>query len=60
VEEVGLVSPWLPTGQWADLLGAAVTGGGFPARGLLLAAYGIAFGLLAGWGYRRDEGERFR
>jgi hypothetical protein len=25
----------------------------------LLVAWGIAFGLLAAWGYRRDEGELF-
>ena len=31
-----------------------------PASWLWLAGYAVAGGLLAGWGYRRDEGERYR
>lgn len=56
---VAAVSPYLPTGQWAELLGSAVTGTSVPPRSLLLAGYAVGFGLLAGWGYRRDEGERY-
>jgi len=30
------------------------------SRCAALAAWTVAFGLVALWGYRRDEGERFR
>ena len=55
------VSPFTPTRQWGDLLWNAVTSGGFEAtHWLALTGYALAFGLLATWGYRRDEGQRFR
>ncbi len=55
------LSPYTPTRQWGDLLWAAVTAGriGF-VHWLALAGYAALFGLAAAWGYRRDEGQRFR
>lgn len=55
------LSPYLPTRQWGNVLWEAV--GGAPWRAqhwLSLAGYALAFALLAVWGYRRDEGERYR
>ena len=58
---VGSISPYVPTRLWGELLAAAVGKTPFDVgAALLLAAYGASFGLLALWGYRRDEGERFR
>ena len=58
---VEALSPYLPTRQWGDVVWATVLGGGWGGtHWLALAAYGIVFALLAAWGYRRDEGERFR
>jgi ABC-2 type transport system permease protein len=55
------LAPLLPTRLWAELLAAAVGVGPWkPANLAGLAAYATAFALLAAWGYRRDEGERFR
>lgn len=50
----------VPTRRWGELLWASVEGR--PWRLLdvaLLAAFGLGFGLLAAWGYRRDQGELF-
>jgi ABC-2 type transport system permease protein len=58
---VAEVSPYLPTRIWGELLAGAVDGPRWEldaSAGLL--AYGLVFALVAGWGYRRDEGERFR
>jgi ABC-2 type transport system permease protein len=59
--ELGGLSQLVPTRLWGELLAASV---GFaewrPVNALWLAGYGAAFALLAAWGYRRDEGERFR
>lgn len=58
---VSAVSDVLPTRLWGGLLGAAL--GLEPwraANALGLAGYAVAFAALAAWGYRRDEGERFR
>jgi ABC-2 type transport system permease protein len=58
---VAAISPYVPTRQWGDLLWAAV--GGAPVRAshwLALAAYAAIFAAIAAWGYRRDEGQRFR
>lgn len=58
---VAAVSPYVPTREWADLLWASVGAGRWHAApALSLAAYTLAFGALALWGYRRDEGERYR
>ena len=55
------VSGALPTRLWGELLAAAVGLGAWHAIDAVgLAAYAAAFAALAAWGYRRDEGERFR
>jgi ABC-2 type transport system permease protein len=58
---VAEISPFLPTRLWSDLLAAAVGAGSWrAAHAAGLVAYGVAFAAVAAWGYRRDEGERFR
>jgi ABC-2 type transport system permease protein len=58
---VGAVSPLVPTRQFGDVLWGAARGRLWqPQEWLLLLAWGVAFGLLAGWGYARDEGRRYR
>jgi ABC-2 type transport system permease protein len=55
------VSEGLPTRLWSELLAAAVGMGPWRAVDAVgLGAYAAAFAALAAWGYRRDEGERFR
>ena len=55
------VSRALPTRPWAEIVWAAAEGGSWPRWApAALGAWTFAFGLLALWGYRRDEGERFR
>jgi ABC-2 type transport system permease protein len=51
----------LPTRQWGEVLWPAARGAPWQLShwGALLA-YAIAFGALAAWGYRRDEGQRYR
>jgi ABC-2 type transport system permease protein len=57
---VQAISPYLPTRSLADALDTAASRGGTAWRSLLeLAAFGSLFALLAGWGYRRDEGRRY-
>jgi ABC-2 type transport system permease protein len=57
---VAQISRYTPTRQWGDLLWASASGHGWiGAHWLVLAGYTCAFGLLAAWGYRRDEGRRF-
>ncbi len=54
-------APFLPTRQWADVLWSAVRGGGWAgSHWLALLGFSLLFGALAAWGYRRDEGQRFR
>jgi ABC-2 type transport system permease protein len=58
VAELGRV---LPTRQWGEVLWAATRSGSWAATPwLALAAYTIAFALLAIVGYRKDEGRRYR
>ena len=58
---VSRLSSGLPTRLWGDLLWAAATDEPWRAAyGLFLAAYSATFAALAVWGYRRDEGHRFR
>jgi ABC-2 type transport system permease protein len=58
VERLG---PALPTRQWGETLWEAVQGRPWQlGHWLVLLVYAVAFGLLAAWGYRRDEGRRFR
>jgi ABC-2 type transport system permease protein len=55
------VSLLVPTRAWGDVLWAAAGLQAWTWRSpLLLAAYGTTFAALAVFGYRRDEGERFR
>lgn len=55
------VSQFLVTRHIVELAWAAVAGGRWRADSWLwLGGYLVAGFLLAGWGYRRDEGERFR
>jgi ABC-2 type transport system permease protein len=55
------VSPYTPTRQWGDVLWPAVAGSAWSGRHwLALLAYTALFGAVAVWGYRRDEGQRFR
>jgi ABC-2 type transport system permease protein len=59
---VAAISPLLPTRALADALWDVSTdSGGAAARTwFALLAFSVAFALLAAWGYRRDEGRRFR
>jgi ABC-2 type transport system permease protein len=55
------ISPYLPTRQWAEALWSPALGLPWhfgPALYLLVSS--MLLGLLAYWGYRRDEGQRFR
>jgi ABC-2 type transport system permease protein len=50
----------VPTRRWGELLWASVEGRPWRMVDVaLLAAFGLAFGLAAAWGYRRDQGELF-
>ena len=58
---VAEVSDLLPTRLWGGLLAAAVGLEPWrPVDAIGLAGYAVGFAGLAAWGYRRDEGERFR
>jgi ABC-2 type transport system permease protein len=55
------VSGLLPTRALADVLAAAAVGAAPPWRPwIALLGFAAAFGALAAWGYRRDEGRRYR
>jgi ABC-2 type transport system permease protein len=57
---VRAISSYTPTRQWGDVLWPAVANEPWHAgHWLALAAYAAAFGAIAAWGYRRDEGQRF-
>ena len=55
------ISRFTPTRQWGEVLWPTALGS-TPrwTHGVALLAYTVAFALLATWGYRRDEGQRFR
>lgn len=58
---VETLGPYVPTRQWGNVVWEAVTATHWQARHwLVLALYTALFGFLAAWGYRRDEGQRFR
>jgi ABC-2 type transport system permease protein len=58
---VRVVSPLLPTRAYEELLAAVVYGNAFALRRwLALFAFAVLFAALAAWGFRRDEGRRFR
>jgi ABC-2 type transport system permease protein len=60
-DAVARVSQALPTRALADALIGAVTPLPSTLRPwAILLAYSVAFGAAALWGYRRDEGQRFR
>lgn len=55
------LAPFLPTRQWAELLWPAVAGQTWQAtHWIALLGFTCGFAALAAWGYRRDEGQRFR
>jgi ABC-2 type transport system permease protein len=54
-------SPLLPTRQWGEIVWAPAVDQAWKWwPWLSLAGYAAAFGALAAWGYRRDEGMRYR
>jgi ABC-2 type transport system permease protein len=58
---VRAVSPLLPTRALAEALTAPALGGPAPWRSwLALSLFAAVFAVFAAWGYRRDEGRRFR
>jgi ABC-2 type transport system permease protein len=57
---VAALSPWLPTGQWAELLRAAALGAALSWTAVVgLVVYGIGFAVAALVGYRRDEAREY-
>ena len=55
------ISPYLPTRQWAEVVWPAVLGEAWTLKPWLwLLGYTLAFAFLATWGFRRDEGVRYR
>jgi ABC-2 type transport system permease protein len=57
---VASVSPLVPTRQFGEVLWGSVQGRLWQPRDwVLLLAWGVAFGVLAVWGYSRDEGRRY-
>jgi ABC-2 type transport system permease protein len=55
------VSRYLPTRLWGEVTWAAVQGQAASLGDWLgLAAWAVGFAVLAGWGYRRDEGASYR
>jgi ABC-2 type transport system permease protein len=58
---VAAFSPYLPIRQYGDLVWSTVLGQPWQITSCLgLLAYTLIFGALAAWGYRRDEGLRYR
>ena len=60
--EADVASQLLPTRSWIEILDSIATDDDpLPLHHVAaLAVWGAAFFALAWWGYRRDEGERFR
>ena len=57
---VAVISPFTPTRQYGELVWASVSGEAWSVAALLtLAGYAALFALLAAWGYRRNESERY-
>jgi ABC-2 type transport system permease protein len=58
---VRAISPYTPARQWGDVLWPAVTGDPWRAsHWLALGAYSLAFGVLAAWGFAREELRNYR
>jgi ABC-2 type transport system permease protein len=56
-EVVQKLSPFTPTRHWGDVVWPATTDQAWRAQDFLwLGAFTLVFGLLARWGYHRDEG----
>lgn len=56
---VTLISPYLPTREFADLLWSVPRGGGIALPLVGLAVYAVFFAVAAAMGYRRDERRRY-
>jgi ABC-2 type transport system permease protein len=55
------VSPFVPTRQLGNVLWSATAGNVWrPGEWARLAGWAAVFAALAAWGYRRDEGRRYR
>lgn len=60
-DRIAAVSRYLPSRAFADALAGIVEGvPRQPQSWLVLVGYSAAFAVVALWGYRRDEGQRFR
>jgi ABC-2 type transport system permease protein len=60
-ESIASLSPLVPTRQFGNVLWGAARGHLWQPRDwLLLLGWTTAFAVLAAWGYRRDEGRRYR
>lgn len=58
---VGAVAPYVPTHAWLRLLAATVGAQAWRASdAVVLGVFAGASAALAVWGFRRDEGQRFR
>jgi ABC-2 type transport system permease protein len=58
---IASLSPFVPTRQFGNVLRGAVEGNLWPLHDWLpLLGWTVAFGLLAAWGYHRDEGRRYK
>ena len=58
---VGRIQPYVPTHAWLALLASASVGGRFaPSDVAVLVIFACVCGALASWGYKRDEGQRFK
>ena len=59
-DAVASVSPLAPTRQFGNVLWGAAEGHLWrPRDWLLLAGWAVVLGLVAAWGYHRDEGKRY-
>jgi ABC-2 type transport system permease protein len=57
---IGMISPFLPTRHYGELVWAAASGGALPLVSVgWLVGFGIVFAVTAVWGYRRDEGQNY-
>ena len=60
-EMVATLSPYLPSRRYNEVIWTAVLGQAWHVDDWLwLLGYTVVFGLLAFWGYQRDEGQRYR
>jgi ABC-2 type transport system permease protein len=58
---VATISPYLPTRQYGELAWDIVLGQPWQVSNWIgLCVYTLIFGMLAIWGYKKDEGQRFK